>query len=57
VLIEPSGSLLELVKPHVSPLQLAENAAVGGLFGAATATDLEVLPVAPWLSVTVRVTV
>src|SRR5207249_11895394 len=41
----------------VSALQLAVNAAVGGWFGGATVTVLEVLPVAPWLSVTVTVTV
>ena len=55
--IEPSGSLLVLVKLHVKAVQLDVKAAVGGWFGAATATDLEVLPVAPWLSVTLRVTV
>src|SRR5207302_10039720 len=30
--IEPSGSLLVLVKPHARLLQLDENAATGGLF-------------------------
>src|SRR5207247_9069420 len=39
--IEPSGSLLELVKRHVSPLQLAVKAAVGGWFGWLTVTLCE----------------
>src|SRR2546428_13463816 len=51
------SSLLVLVKLHVSALQVAVNAAVGGWFGAATVTAFDVEPVAPWLSVTVRVTV
>ena len=56
-LMDPSGSLLEFVKLHVSALQLDVNAAVGGWFGALTVTECDTLPVAPWLSVTVSVTV
>jgi len=45
-----------LVKVQVSPLQLELNAATGTWFGGLTVTLCETEAVAPWLSVTVRVT-
>ena len=57
-LIEPSGSLLVLVKLQLRPLQLDVKFAVGGWFGAVTVTLFDVVVLwAPWLSVTRSVTV
>ena len=52
-MVPPSGSLLVLVNVHVSPVQLCVNDAVGAWFAV---TCWVVVPVAPWLSVTVSVT-
>ncbi len=54
----PSGSLLVLVKLQFRALQLDVKFAVGAWFAAVTVTVREVGALtAPWLSVTVRVTV
>src|SRR5438067_41299 len=53
----PSGSVLVLVKLQLRSPHALVNDAVGGRFGAVTVTDCEVEPVAPLLSVTVRLTV
>ena len=53
----PSGSVLVLVNAQSSPVQSDVNAAVGGWLGGATVTVCDVEPVAPRLSVMVRLTV
>ena len=54
--MEPSGSLLVLIKLQENPLQLDVNAATGGWFADVIVTGCEIALVAPWLSVTVMVT-
>src|SRR5436190_14623934 len=54
---EPSGSVdVEPSNVQSRYVQVAVNAAVGGTFGTTICTTCEEVPVAPWSSVTVRLT-